>query len=78
MESDGPTRLCWFCLLRVNRTRVFSQATSRSPLKGQQATVMGRSDRGISMISICTPPLTDAPRKRWPNKRTPTRAFSSA
>lgn len=78
LESDRLTRLCWFGLLRVNRTKVFSQATRRSPLTGQQATAMGRSDRGISMISICTPPLTDAPRNRWPNKRTPTRAFSSA
>lgn len=78
--TKGPsvTRLCWFCLLSVNRTRVLSQATSRSPVTEQQATATGRSDRGISMISICTPPRTDAPRSRWPNSRTPTRAFSSA
>lgn len=72
------TGICWFCLLRVKRTKVFSQATRRSPITGQHATATGRSDSGISMISICTPPRTDAPRKRCPNKRTPTRAFSSA
>ena len=72
------TSVCWFCLLKVNRTRVFSQPTRRSPVTEQQATATGRSDRGISMISICTPPRTDAPRSRWPNKRTPTRALSSA
>lgn len=72
------TVFCWFCLLKENRTRVLSQPTRRSPVTGQHATATGRSDKGISMISICTPPRWDAPRSRWPNKRTPTRAFSSA
>lgn len=72
------TRLCWFCLLSVNRTKVVSQATRRSPDMGQHATAIGCSDRGISIISVWTPLRRDAPRRRWPNKRTPTRALSSA
>lgn len=72
------TRFCWVCLFKAKRTRVFSQPTSRSPFTGQDARATGCSDRGISMISICTPPQADAPRSKWPSKRTPTRAFSSA
>lgn len=78
LSSWFLTRLCWFWFLSVNRTKVFSQATRRSPLTEQHATATGRSDSGISMSSICTPPRIDAPRRRWPNKRTPTLAFSSA
>lgn len=72
------TRFCWVCLLRVKRTRVFSQPTRRFPVTEQHARAMGCWDMGISMISIWTPPRADAPRSKWPNKRTPTRAFSSA
>ena len=72
------TKLCWLSRLKVNKTRVFSQATSRSPVTGQHATATGRSDNGISIISIWATDRWDAPRSRCPSMRTPTRDFSSA